>query len=53
MLRSLRIICDYALMLVDAYYAQNCAGIMYASLIGGIIINVTCVNTGDGLISCA
>ena len=24
--------CDYALMLVDAYYAQNCAGIMYASL---------------------
>ena len=30
-LRSLRIMCDYALMLVDAYYAQNCASIMYAS----------------------
>ena len=24
--------CDYALMLIDVYYAQNCAGIMYASL---------------------
>ena len=25
MLCSLRIMCNYALMLVDAYYAQNCA----------------------------
>ena len=28
MLRSLCIMCDYALMFVDAYYAQNCADIM-------------------------
>ena len=33
MLHSLRILWDYALMLIDAYYAQNCVGIMYASLI--------------------
>ena len=42
--------CDYALMLVDAYYAQNCAGIMYASLVtvcGKVVLTSanTLVNT--------
>ena len=32
MLRSVHIMCDYAFMLVDVYFAQNCVGIMYASL---------------------